>query len=81
MAGVMQAGLIVGDMRGVLRISFGVWFIQQEEFSLRFHVQILPSGCSVCVLTEMHDLLDSSTLGTVFNNNQKYFWALAKLAR
>jgi hypothetical protein len=27
----------------------------------------------ICVLTEMHDLLDSSALGTVFNNNQNIF--------
>jgi hypothetical protein len=48
----------------------GSGFIQLEEFSLRFHVQILPSGCSVRVLTEVHGLLDSSTLGIFFNNNQ-----------
>ena len=48
----------------------GSGFIQLEEFSLRSLVQILPSGCSICVLTEMHDLLNSSTLRIVFNNNQ-----------
>jgi hypothetical protein len=68
----MQVGLLVGDLNGVFRTSYGVWVHSAGRIFTALSCTNIAERLSSLCLTEMHDFLDSSTLEIGFNNNQVF---------